>query len=87
VVAHAHGPGDPVRHKVVYAGAGLQYELELHRALQERMPEEFARAHTENQLCEPLITAGNFPSLGTEIEGRLKVPRLTRDVVQQSGAD
>ena len=32
-----------------------------HRALQDRTPEEFARAVVENHLCEPLITAGNSP--------------------------
>ncbi len=36
-------------------------ESRPHRALQDRTPEEFARAHAENRLCEPLITAGNFP--------------------------
>ena len=36
-------------------------ESRPHRALQDRTPEEFARAHAENQLCEPLITAGNSP--------------------------
>jgi putative transposase len=36
-------------------------ESRPHRALQDRTPEEFARAHTENHLCEPLITAGNSP--------------------------
>jgi putative transposase len=32
-----------------------------HRAFQARTPEEFARAHAENQRCEPRITAGNAP--------------------------
>ena len=36
-------------------------ESRPHRALEDRTPEEFARAHAENQLCEPLITAGNSP--------------------------
>ena len=36
-------------------------ESRPHRALQDRTPEEFARAHAENHLCEPLITAGNSP--------------------------
>ena len=36
-------------------------ESRPHRALQDRTPEEFARVHAENHLCEPLITAGNSP--------------------------
>jgi putative transposase len=36
-------------------------ESRPHRALQDRTPEEFARAHAENQLSEPLITAGHSP--------------------------
>jgi putative transposase len=36
-------------------------ESRPHRALQDRTPEEFARAHADNQLCEPLITAGHSP--------------------------
>ena len=36
-------------------------ESRPHQALQDRTPEEFARAHAENQLREPLITAGNSP--------------------------
>lgn len=36
-------------------------ESRPHRALQERTPEEFARAHAENQLCEPVITTGDSP--------------------------
>ena len=36
-------------------------ESRPHRALQDRTPEEFARAYPENQLCEPRITAGNSP--------------------------
>jgi putative transposase len=36
-------------------------ESRPHRALQDRTPEEFAKAHAENQLCERLITAGNSP--------------------------
>ena len=37
------------------------HESRPHRALQDRTPEEFARAHAENHLCEPRITAGNAP--------------------------
>ena len=37
------------------------HESRPRRALQDRTPEEFARAHTENQRCEPLIMAGNSP--------------------------
>ena len=36
-------------------------ESRPHRALQDRTPEEFARTHAENHLCEPIITAGNSP--------------------------
>ena len=36
-------------------------ESRPHRALLDRTPEEFARVHAENQLCEPLITAGDSP--------------------------
>ena len=36
-------------------------ESRPHRALQDRTPEEFARVHAENELCEPLITAGTSP--------------------------
>ena len=36
-------------------------ESRPHRALQDRTPEEFARAHAENQLCEPRSTAGHSP--------------------------
>jgi putative transposase len=36
-------------------------ESRPHRALQDRTPEEFARAYAENHLCEPIITAGNSP--------------------------
>jgi Transposase and inactivated derivatives len=36
-------------------------ESRPHRALQDRTPEEFARAYAENHLCEPVHTAGNSP--------------------------
>lgn len=36
-------------------------ESRPHRAPLDRTPDEFARAHAENQLCAPLITAGNSP--------------------------
>lgn len=36
-------------------------ESRPHRALQDRTPEEFARAHAENDLREPVHTAGNSP--------------------------
>ena len=36
-------------------------ESRLHRALQDRTPEEFAKRVAENHLSEPLITAGNSP--------------------------
>lgn len=36
-------------------------ESRPHRALQDRTPEEFAKRVAENQLSEPIITAGNSP--------------------------
>ena len=36
-------------------------ESRSHRSLQDRTPEEFARAHAENHLYEPLVTAENSP--------------------------
>ena len=36
-------------------------ESRPHRALQDRTPEEFAKRVAENQLSEPLITAGHSP--------------------------
>lgn len=45
-------------------------ESRPHLALQDRTPEEFARAVAENHLCEPLITVGNSP-LGARPSNRL----------------
>jgi len=36
-------------------------ESRPHRALQDRTPKEFAKRVAENQLSEPLITAGHSP--------------------------
>lgn len=36
-------------------------ESRPHRALQDRMPDKFARAYAQDHLCEPLISAGGSP--------------------------